>query len=284
MEHWLDQPDTPEPGPDHARRRAAPPPLHASMLAESTRRELDAVTAALVRDLAGNGPRRTDPRVGVLVAEAARAMLTQPLDDEQRRQALECVAEGTPLYTLSARIGKSHSTLAKRWNPTQFNHDLAPLAWLRQHEQQWAQACLDAAAEARTSSQTTQGRHGWPVLALVSSLEHAATDSHAGWRRLRDTPRTARTLLTALPQTHTRARQDRPPPGPPDRHDHDDKLAAEPAAGPALQRLGALLAQYDTAPTPPRRGGAHPARPPRHTNPTVATGPTVPTANPRAGQ
>ncbi|WP_033401112.1 hypothetical protein [Actinokineospora enzanensis] len=253
LEQWLDQPDDLD--SDSVRRRVAPL-LDASGLSERTRRNLHAVAADIVRDLAGNGPRHADPRVRVLVAEAARAALTQPVDDEQRRQALECVADGTPLYKLSSRIGKSESTLVKRWNPADFNRDLAPLAWLQQHEERWAQACTDAVAEVRANRELAEGRDIW---LLLSSLERAAQDSGAGWQRLMETPQTARKLLVAVPETFSRIRQDRLTYRTLGGEPEDGELAA----GPALHRLADMLAQYDTAPPPRRRGGAHPGRSPR---------------------
>ncbi|HZD14798.1 MAG TPA: hypothetical protein VE196_06665 [Pseudonocardiaceae bacterium] len=106
-----------------------------------------------------------------------------------------------------------------------------------------AQACLDAVAEVGASSQIAAGRDVWLLLSL---LERAAQDSDAGWRRLLDTPETARKLLASVPQAYVRARRDRTqlhPRG-------GDGRADEPDAGPALHRLAALLTQYETAPIP----------------------------------
>jgi hypothetical protein len=105
----------------------------------------------------------------------------------------------------------------------------------------------------RASSQIAGGRD---VGLLLSLLEHAAQDSDTGWRRLLDTPATARKLLAAVPQTCERARRDRTLLRPRGEEGRDD----EPAAGPALHRLAELLAHYEAAPIPQRRGGPHPRR------------------------
>lgn len=250
IEHWLDQLDTPG-----ATAAPASPTLDMSMLSDSTRRELSAVAAAVIRDLAGRGPRRDDPRVQMLVAEAARTMVARPVDDLQREHTLLAVADGTPLYRLSELLGKSGSTLRKRWDTTRFNRDLAPLAWLHDHVQEWVQACGEAVAEVRGNKEISEARDVW---LLSARLDRAADDAAVSWRRLQDTPETVRGLLTAVRNAQEKAR----------RHDSLFRSAGQdeqndPVAGPALERLAGLLAAYDAAPVPQRRGGAHANRPDR---------------------
>ncbi len=250
IEHWLDQPDGLD--PDSARRRVAPL-LAVSGISERTQQSLHGVIDSIMRDLAGNGPRSNDPRVLLLVAEVARSALLQPVDDLQRRHALHCVASGTPLSTASVQLGKSPSTLIKRWNPAEFNDDLAPIAWLRQHSEPWVQACTDAAAETRTNRDLATDRE---VRALVSSLELSVHAGGSSWQQLLGSPDIARKLLAAVHESFAQLRRDRL------RYQLNGDHADELALGPALQRLADLLTQYDAAPPVRRRGGSR--RVPRH--------------------
>lgn len=244
MEHWLDRPDDPD--PSSTQRRVAPL-LEPTGLSERTQQSLRAAAAAIMQDLAGRGPRNADPRVRVLVAEAARSALAQLVDDEQRQQALQCVADGTPLYKLSARLGKSESTLVKRWNPADFNRDLAPMLWLRQHEREWIHACNEAATEVRANRQLVGSRE---ILRSLSAVELAIQAGNADWRRLLGSPDTVRLLVTSVNDTISRRHRDRSAYR---AVGEDDDQALRP--GPALVRLADLLAQYDAAPAPQRRGG-----------------------------
>jgi hypothetical protein len=252
MEHWLDQIDTADPA---AAARHLVPLLAVSGLSERTQESLRAVTAAIVRDLAGNGPRQADPRVRVLAAEAARAALTQPLDDQQRRIAVQCVADGTALYKLSRWIGKSDSTLVKRWSTDEFNRDLAPVAWIRQHQDEWARTFLAAVAELEANADLI--RHNRDVRQLLHSVKAVLDREGTGWQRLLGSPETARTLLAIVEEDRSALLRDRKKYRP-----VDEALDSALDPGPALRRLTDLLAEYDAARPPRRRGGSHP----RHTS------------------
>lgn len=248
IERWLDQFDAPAQGmPQHW----VTPLLEPTGLSERTEQSLRAAVAALMQDLAGGGPRKADPRVRVLVAEAARSVLARLADDEQRHQALQCVADGTPLYRLSVRIGKSESTLVKRWDAADFNHDLAPMTWLRQHEHEWIDACTAAAAEIRANRHLAGSRE---IPQLLSAVELAIQAGNADWRRLLGSPDAVRLLLTSVNDTFSRRHWDRSAYR---AVGEDDDQALRP--GPVLVRLTDLLAQYDAAPPPQRRGGPRPA-------------------------
>ncbi|MFI5736074.1 hypothetical protein ACIA49_38530 [Kribbella sp. NPDC051587] len=253
MEHWLDQIDSADPA---TASQHLGPLLSAAGLSERTRENLRSVTADIMHDLSGNGPRQADPRVRVLAAEAARAALTQPLDDEQRRLAIESVAAGTALYKLSRWIGKSDSTLLKRWNTAEFNEDLAPVAWVRQHHTKWAQAFLAAIAELEANHDLV--RHNRDIRQMVNMAKAVLGREDANWQSFLGSPETARTLIAAAELDLAEQQRDRKKYRLVDETD-DSGLQM----GPALQRLAELLAEYDAARPPQRRGGAHPRQSPQ---------------------
>lgn len=224
------------------------PKLDVSVLSQHTRSQLAGVVSAIKRELVGRGPHSRDLLVQVMVGEATREILQRQIDQDQRRQALLAVADGTPLYQLSSMLGLSPSTLGKRWDTEQFGRDLAPLVWLREHDEEWTRACVAAAAAARANSDDLRAARDMPY--LVGTLERTADTAAGGWRRLIGTPDSARSLLEADRQARESARSRRRQ-WSNTRHEPEDDV---PDA--ALARLAELLAQYDAAPVPRRRGGA----------------------------
>lgn len=255
LEYWLDQHDAVD-APDLA-SVVELLLVVSSALSDDTLSRLRGLIDTMISEVSGRSARRSDPRAQVLIAEAIRGALVGPLDGHQRRQALLAVAEGTPLYRLSTMLGKSASTLSKRWPAAEFNADLAPLAWLRTHGQEWTRACANAVAEVRAlGDDIAQQRDVWQQLHWLELEEPGPTSL----RQLLPTPEAARKLLAAVADVAERALRER-------RLSRqlqgagleDDDVHTE-VPGPALRELADLLAQYDAPPAPQRRGGARTPR------------------------
>ncbi|REH31092.1 hypothetical protein BCF44_122115 [Kutzneria buriramensis] len=227
-----------------------------SALSEDTQGRVRGLVDTLMSELAGRSPRSSDPRAQVLIAEAVHHVLAEAVNERQRRQALMSVAEGTPLYRLSMMLGKSASTLSKRWPAAEFNADLAPLVWFHAHRQAWTRACAQVVTEVRAlGNDVAQHREVFPHLHWLE-LDERDSDSLP---RLLTTTEVARTLVAAVPEVAERTWRERRLRRQLHGAARDDDVRPE-VPGPALRELADLLAQFDAPPVPRRRGGARTPR------------------------
>jgi len=167
-------------------------PVDLPVVSSALRREVDLVLAKLHQELAGGADSRDDPRVQLLVAEVARRLLVDLVDEHQRGIAVGALVDGTGLSSLSRAIGLSPRTLGMRWGD-RVEAEVAPLRWLRDHADEWASACRAAAAALSHRQIATVDR---TLRADLLNLERA--DATAGWRGLRSTPASARHVLQAV--------------------------------------------------------------------------------------
>jgi hypothetical protein len=228
-----------------------------SALSEDTRGRVRGLVDTLMSELAGRSPRSSDPRAQVLIAEAVHRVLAEAVNERQRHQALMSVAEGTPLYRLSMMLGKSPSTLSKRWPAAEFNAELAPLLWFHAHRQAWTRACAHVVSEVRALGNDVAQHH--EVFPHLHWLELDERDS-VSLPRLLTTTEVARKLVAAVPEVAERAWRERRLRRQLQGAARDDDHARPEVPGPALRELADLLAQYDAPPVPRRRGGVRTPR------------------------
>ncbi|WP_367139680.1 hypothetical protein [Saccharothrix sp. HUAS TT1] len=228
------------------------PPLDVHVVPASVLDELGSALAAVAHHLGGGGTLAHDPRVRVLTLEAVRDIVAGLLDERQLHHAMQAVADGTALGRLSLLLGLSRTTLGKRWPGSRADAVLRPNAWLAANLDPWRTACVDAAAAVHRLDDGPL--FDQDVRSLAWSLGRTA-DLAGGWRDLAGTPEQARSLIAALARYRDKLARNPwalAPPSP-----LDPEIAAP------LERLAALLADYDIAEPPRRRGGNN--RPPTPT-------------------
>jgi hypothetical protein len=198
--------------------------LNADAVGEEIQRDLKNLISRVQAELTGDSAHRDDPQVQLLVAETTRRVLQKAIDRQQCRIAAHALVDGGGLGPLSTSIGLSTRTLGMRFGK-ELDEEIAPLAWLRDHAEEWAHACTAAAAAVNAASNFYSGERR-----ELRILEMA--DAAHGWRGLLRTIAAARTLLKATRRW--------PPEG----------------ASEALRRLEELLDSHDHASPPDRRDRA----------------------------
>jgi hypothetical protein len=215
LDHWLSQIGR------QSECRPLPPAVNADVVGERVQRDLEAAINRVQADLVGGSAHRNDPRVQLLVAETTRKLLLKAIDRQQLRTTAHALADGSALGPLSTAIGLSTRTLGMRFGKD-LDDEVAPLAWLRDHAVEWADACTAVAQAVKEAPNfhSDARRELW-------TLEKA--DPAHDWRGLLATIAAARTLLDAARRW--------PPAG----------------AGEELRHIEELLAAHDQAPPPGRR-------------------------------
>lgn len=169
-------------------------PAEIPLMSAEVRGEVGAALARLRLELVGGATFQNDPRVQLLVAEAARRVVLDLVDEQQRVVAVDALVDGIGLSSLSTAIGLSSRALGMRWGG-RVEVEAAPLLWLRDHAEEWARACRAAAAVLEEGQfRSPAARRELRVDLLV--LEQA--DTLGGWRGLRGTPPAARRVLQAV--------------------------------------------------------------------------------------
>lgn len=240
VRRWLDAVDRlgpHDPPPPH-------PPLDARHVPDTVLAELDTALAAVAWHLGGANTIAHNPRVRLLTLEAVGRIVGERLDRKQLDHAMQAVADGDSLSRLSVLLGLHRTTLGKRWPGSRADAVLRPHAWLVANLDTWRTACADAAAAIQRLDDGILFDRD--LRSLAWSLAHTV-EIAGGWRDVAGTPEQARALLAALTAYRDRLARNSwagSAPAP---------LAPEIAA--PLDRLVALLADYDTAEAPNRRGG-----------------------------
>lgn len=230
------------------------PPLDSHVVPPTVLDELGSALAAVAWHLGGANTTAHDPRVRLLTLEAVNRIVGERLDQRQLHHAMQAVADGASLSGLSVLLGLHRTTLSKRWPGSRADEILRPNAWLVANLDPWRTACTAAtAAVQRLDHGSLFDRD---LRSLAWSLARTVEVS-GGWRDVADTPDQARAMLAALSR-YRKGLADNPwataPPAP-----------LDPEVVAPLERLAALLADYDAAEPPRRRGGNH-RRPPAPTS------------------
>lgn len=198
--------------------------LNVDAVGEKIQGDLQSLISRVQAELTGDSSHRDDPQVQLLAAETIRKLMQKAIDQQQCRIAAHVLVDGGALGPLSTSIGLSTRALGMRFGKA-LDEEIAPLAWLRDHAEEWAHACTAAAAAVNAASNFYSAEHR-----ELRILEMA--DAAHGWRGLLRTIAAARALLKATRRW--------PPEG---------------ASG-ALRRLEDLLDAHDHAPAPDRRDRA----------------------------